>query len=119
MAVTEPTAPTNERRAAPRLRPAVGTTCRLDPDGPAAPTQGLVWNISRSGVSMLVAAPASVGSVLAGELRREGEPTVLAVLMRVVRTSPVPTGDYMLAAQFLRDLTPVELGRFVGQDQAE
>lgn len=56
--------PTDERRIAPRRQPAMGTVCRLDSsDGGPAPL-ALVWNISRTGVSMLLSAPVPSGTAL-------------------------------------------------------
>jgi hypothetical protein len=113
MSKPDATPTTSERRIAPRLRPALGTTFRSDVAGDGSPVLGLVWNISLSGVSMLLPTPPKPGDILAGELTAESGGASLAVLMRAVHVKPVPTGDYMLGAQFLRELTPAELAPFV------
>src|SRR5205807_2825510 len=59
--------PMTDRRAAPRFRPAHGTVCRLDA------TVGLVWDLSTSGVSILVADPPKPGEYVAGELTGEAD----------------------------------------------
>jgi hypothetical protein len=99
---------TPERRSAPRLKPALGTVCEFDP----GPAQGLVWNISASGLSMLVPEAPEVGTILAGELKHEDDRDEVPVLMRVVRTNATPTGDFLVGAAFLRELSEVELNRF-------
>ena len=104
----------DDRRVAPRLRPALGTTCRFDAaDNPTAPALGLVWNISLTGVSMLVASQPKSGEILTGELTLENGRSNLAIMLRVIHVKPIPTGDFMLGAQFLRELTPAELTPFV------
>lgn len=107
--------PVEERRISTRLRPAAGTVCRIDPiDDSAKPAVGLVWNISLSGVSMLLGTLPKLGEILTGELALESGEAKLQVIFRAIRVGPVPTGDYMLGAQFLRELTDEELGMFVG-----
>jgi|SRR5436190_15680330 len=101
-----------DRRRAPRFQPAFGTTCRLHPSGPA-PAEGLVWNLSATGVSVVLADPPQVGDVVAAELVAEAAGAAVPVLLRVVRVRPVRTGDHALAGEFLRPLTPAELAPFV------
>lgn len=99
-----------ERRIAPRYRPAFGTVCRL---ATGRPVVGLVWNISRTGVSMLLASPPETGAEVAAELAAEDGGAALAVTLRVVHVRPVPTGDYLLGARFGRPLEDDELRPFL------
>lgn len=104
---------TDERRIAPRLKPALGTLCRFDQgDCHAGPASGLVWNISQSGVSILVATPPAAGAILAGDLTHDNGSLEIPVLMRIVHVRPTPTGDYLLGAAFLRELSAEEVARF-------
>jgi len=106
-------APPAERRIAPRRQPAMGTVCDLDPSGESGAT-GLVWNISASGVSMLVTEPREAGAVIRGELKTLRGRLPLAVEMQVVHVKQLETGDYFLGAHFARPLTAAELRPFVG-----
>lgn len=103
-----------DRRVAPRLSPAFGTVCRFDPPGGKGETiVGLVWNISQTGLSMLITDPPQPGSVLTGELASEDGTTPVSVVFRVIHIRPVPTGDYLLGAQFHRALTAEEMKPFL------
>ena len=108
-------ASSSERRGAPRRQPAMGTVCRLDSEdgGPAA--LALVWNISSSGISVLVADPHSAGSVLSGYLEKTEGAHMLRVAMRVVHAKKLETGDYFLGAHFDQPLTDEELKPFVAK----
>lgn len=99
-----------ERRAAPRFQPAFGTVCRFDP---AHPRLGLVWNLSRTGVSMLLADPPAAGSRVTAELAAEGSAIGLLVTLHVVHVRPVDTGDYLLGARFDQPLDPEEMRPFL------
>ena len=90
----------DDRRVAPRLRPALGTTCRFDAaDNPAAPSLGLVWNISLTGVSMLVASQPKSGEILTGYPALRGRwqlknaSVALAALDVVADRLPVSLGE--------------------------
>ncbi len=104
----------DERRIAPRLRPALGTVCRFDPfEEKAEPALGLVWNISLTGVSMLIGTAPKQDGILTGELALENGQPGLQVILRVIHVRPVPTGDFILGAAFLRALTQQELDAFL------
>ena len=104
----------NERRVAPRFQPALGTLCRLDHlNRFGKPTVGLVWDISTSGVSMLLADPPKVGEVVAAELVTESGGPAFRISLKVVHVRAVPTGDYFLGAQFVRSLEAGEIARFL------
>jgi hypothetical protein len=104
---------TSERRIAPRRQPAMGTVCRLDADVPGPSALALVWNISLTGISVLVSEPRPIGTPLTGFLERiEGE-AMLRIAMRVVHAKKLDTGDFFLGAHFDRPLQPDELKAFV------
>lgn len=105
-------APSSERRVALR-QPAVGTVCRLDTEGEHQST-ALVWNISASGVSMLVPKPLEPGSGVHGVLETIRGRHPLPVDMHVVHVKQLETGDYWLGAHFDRPLTRAEMKPFVG-----
>jgi hypothetical protein len=115
-----PTAPqtattsSSERRIATRFQPAFGTVCRFrrrGEDGEEA--VGLVWNISETGMSMLLADPPKRGAELDAELASESGGVGLAIALRVVHVREMPIGDYFLGAQFERPLASDELKRFL------
>jgi hypothetical protein len=104
-----------ERRIAQRLKPALGTVCRIEGDG-AKPTVALVWNISLTGISLLLGSPPKAKDILAGELALDGGEARLPVIFTVIHVKPTPTGDHMVGAQFLRPLTEEEIARFAGTE---
>jgi hypothetical protein len=114
-AVALPTpVPSVERRIAPRLQPALGTICRLHlQTGEVPHVVGLVWNISETGVSMLVSEAPERGIEITGELLLEAGGVALPISLRVVHVRQVPTGDYFIGAQFGRPLEAAELQRFL------
>src|SRR6266480_4942334 len=94
-----------ERRIAPRFQPAFGTICRLHPRGETNNTVvGLVWNISETGVSMLIADPPARGTEMDAELTTESGAEALRLLLRVVHVREMPVGDFFVGAQFGRPL---------------
>lgn len=110
----DPSQSDNDRRLAPRFQPAFGTVCRFDRDHPQV---GLVWNLSRTGVSMLLADPPAAGTRVVGELTAEGGGAALPVTLHVVHVRPVDTGDYLLGAKFDRPLDPEEMRPFLASTQ--
>lgn len=102
-----------ERRVAHR-QPAVGTVCRLG-DGAVSPSRALVWNISTSGVSMLVPSRLEPGSGVRGVLETIRGRNPVVVDMHVVHVKQLETGDYWMGAHFDRPLTPAEMQPFVGE----
>ena len=111
---TPPTTTPAERRIAPRFQPAFGTICKLHPrEEPSRTIVGLVWNISESGLSMLIADPPARGTELDVELTTEGGGDSLRLTLRVVHVREMPVGDFFVGAQFGRHLAPDELRRFL------
>lgn len=102
-------APAAERRISVRRKPAVGTVCRFD--GP--PGIGLIWNISRTGISMLVSEAVAPGDRLSGLLETVEGDEMLAVGLKVVHARRIETGDLFVGAAFDRPLSPAELRPFV------
>ena len=106
-------AATAERRIAPRRQPAMGTICRLDDPPGGKPGLGLIWNISTTGISMLLHAPSEAGVRLSGVLETMADGHALPVAMRVVHVKKLETGDYFVGAQFDRPLAAEEMKPFV------
>ena len=103
-----------DRRKAARRRPAQDTVGRLSgiaDDQELA--RGLVWDISTTGVSLLLSERVEPGTLTRTELTSAGGATVCRVA-RVVRVSQLETGEYALGAQFVRALGEDELRPFVG-----
>jgi hypothetical protein len=113
MVAFEPIAPSAERRVAHR-HPAVGTVCHITPEGEEKPSTALVWNISPSGVSMLVPNRIKPGSGVHGILETIRGRSPVTVDMHVVHIRQLETGDYVLGAHFDRPLSPAEMKPFVG-----
>ena len=109
------TPPAPERRQAPRRQPTLGTTCRLVSSAGEDLGIGLVWNISTSGISMLLHRRLEPGTPLSAELRTAAESGGLPLTLVVAHVSPLITGDYVMGAQFVRPLGAEELRPFVGQ----
>lgn len=99
---------TDLRRAA-RRQPTFGTVFRL---GNAA--VGLVWNISTSGISMLLHESKNAGEMINGELATGDEMSILPVSIRVVHARPVQTGDFFVGAQFQTPLHADAIKPFIG-----
>src|SRR3954447_23479051 len=107
--------PATERRIAPRFRPTVGTICRLRDSGQVA----LVWNISFTGISMMVGEPPPVGSVIRAELTSEGGRTGLPLVLHVVHVRQADTGDYLVGARFDVPLMPGQVQPFLAPGSTE
>ncbi len=107
------TSPAIERRVAPRFRPTVGTICRLRERNQVA----LVWNISSTGISMMIADPPPAGTVLQAELTTEGG-SVLPLVLHVVHVKRADTGDYLIGGRFAVPLTEPEIRRFLAPGTA-
>jgi hypothetical protein len=112
--MTPTTTATAERRRSPRRQPAQGTVCKLTSSAGDAIGLGLVWNISQTGVSMLIGAVLQPGAQLKGELIAADGHTTLGLGLKVAHLSRLATGDYFLGTQFERSLSTEELQPFVG-----
>jgi len=110
---TLPASVPSDRRIATRRQPAMGTVCRLDPGHNGEPRIGLVWNISATGISMLLNEPPEAGSLLPGELETVTGGHVLPVTMTVIHVKKLETGDFFLGAHFEHPITADEMRPFV------
>lgn len=108
-----PAATTSERRIAPRRQPTMGTVLRLDSPDSGPPALALVWNISATGISMLLHAPRAAGSELSGFLETMDSEAMLRLTMKVVHVKTLDTGDFFIGAHFDRPLTADEIKPFV------
>jgi len=112
--VAAATESSTDRRRAARFQPAFGTICHFRRHGEEGERRtGLVWNISETGVSMLLSDPPARGAELDGELTTESGVNRLPVKMVVVHIKKMPHGDYFLGGHFEQPLTPDELQRFL------
>ena len=102
-----------DRRVAPRFQPAFGTVYRFKQPDSDATIVGLVWNISKTGVSMLLADPPAHGGVVEGDLFTESGGRLLTIALKVVHIRALSTGDYLLGAQFSRALEAEEMRLFL------
>ncbi len=71
-----------------------------------------MWNLSTTGVSMLLNLRVEPGTQLTAELANEAGDT-LRVGLSVVHLSRMRTGDFVLGCQFGRTLDEAELRPFV------
>jgi len=103
-----------DRRRAARFRPTFGTLCRFRRCGESGEERvGLVWNISESGMSMLMADPPERGTELDAELMTESGEARLPIKLLVVHIREMPHGDYFMGAQVDRPLCVEELEQFL------
>jgi hypothetical protein len=105
--------PENERRHVPRRQAAQHTICRLFSANGDWRADGLVWNISRTGVSILLGYEFIVGTALKVELIGAGGRAHLRASMRVVHCTKIRTGDYALGGQFDIKLEEDQLALFL------
>ncbi len=101
------------RRAAVRRQPALGTVCHL---GDSA-ALGLVWNLSVTGVSMLLHEPVQPAAHLSAMLATLDGRSALPVQLHVVHLRRLRTGDYFLGAQFEQALPAEDLQPFLADGQ--
>lgn len=106
-------APQVDRRVAPRFQPAFGTIYRFEPSGSQETQVGLVWNLSQTGVSMLLPEAPVRGGVVVGELTIESGGASIPIGVRVVHVKELSTGDFLLGAQFDRPLKTDEMKSFL------
>jgi hypothetical protein len=93
----------------------MGTVCRLDAEDAGPAPLALVWNISTTGISVLVSEPRPHGTVLTGYLERIDCDANVRIAMRVIHAKKLDTGDFFLGAHFDRPLTTDELKSFVAE----
>jgi CheY-like chemotaxis protein len=113
VAATRARRPAANRRVAVRHHPMVGTLCRVDAPSGLQPHLGLVWNLSSSGLSMVLHEPVPAETSLQAELKTADRSGSLPITLQVVHVHPIGTGDFYLGAQFDRPLDPDELHPFL------
>jgi hypothetical protein len=111
--------PSANQRAALRRQPTLGTVCRLAFGPLHKPHTALVWNISASGVSMLLDEAPETGTVLSATLATVDDRGTLPVTLRVVHVRHIRTGDYFLGAQFQQPLDANEMRPFLVEADAD
>jgi hypothetical protein len=91
----------------------MGTVCRLFvPDG-GPPALALIWNISTTGISMLLHEPREPGTTVSGILETMSNGHTMLIAARVVHIKKLATGDYYIGATFQSAITPEEMKPFV------
>jgi hypothetical protein len=103
------------QRVATRRQPTLGTVCRLAFGATHKPHTALVWNISTSGVSMLLDEAPETGAVLSATLATVDDRGTLPVTLRVVHVRHIRTGDYFLGAQFQQPLDADKMRPFLAE----
>lgn len=106
-------APSIDRRSAPRRQPAVNTVCRFDVADGGPQALALVWNISATGISVLVPEPRTPGTILTGYLDTMDGEHLRPITLRVIHCKKLETGDFALGARFEHPLSDDELKPFV------
>jgi len=89
----------------------MGALFRLDSDD--GPEIGLIWNISRTGVSMLRNEPPAGGAKITGLLETMTDAHALRVGLTVVHVKKLDTGDYFVGAHFDHPLSDEQMRPFV------
>ena len=107
------------QRVALRRQPTLGTVCRLTFGPTHKAHTALVWNISASGVSMLLDEVPETGTVLSATLATVDDRGTLPVTLRVVHVRHIRTGDYFLGAQFQRPLDADAMRPFLAEPYAD
>jgi hypothetical protein len=94
----------------------MNTVCRFEASASGPQALALVWNISTTGISVLVPEPRPAGTQLSGYLDTMDSDHLLAIVLRVVHCKQLETGDYALGARFEPALTEEELKPFVAEE---
>ena len=104
-----------ERRVGVRYPCAVRTT--LQPVNGAEPVRlsGRVCNISRGGISLVVARAFEPGDMLGVDLPSPDSDATYTVLACVIHATPEPGGDWVVGCTFAQELSDAELRAFGGQ----
>ena len=108
-------APIAERRSAPRRQPAVNTICRFNSSESGPQALALVWNISTTGISVLVPEPCAAGTLLTGYLDTMDGEQMRPIALRVMHCKKLETGDFALGGRFENPMTEDELKPFVAE----
>jgi hypothetical protein len=101
-----------ERRTS-RRQPTIGTVCRIQSPAVMDGAEGLVWNISRGGVSMLFNQPLERGSTVTGLLATSTDGFAMSVTMHVRHVIHLSNGDYLIGNQFDRPILAEQMEHFI------
>ena len=96
----------SDRRGSVRFVPASSTSCYTESGG-----EGVLWDISATGLSMLVETPPLLGITLAVEVASPWR--VLTVKAQVAHVKQVAAGDYFVGMEFASPLDVAEFEAFV------
>ncbi|MDY3555601.1 PilZ domain-containing protein [Gemmata sp. JC717] len=96
----------SDRRAAVRFVPNSTTSCYTESGG-----EGVLWDISATGLSMLVETSPLLGVTLTVEVTSSWR--VLTVRAQVAHVNQLAAGDYFVGMEFARPLTLEEIEPFV------
>lgn len=102
-----------DRRSSSRRQPAVGTVYRMEPSKDREPVVGLVWNISASGLSMLLSDSREPGDVLDGRLTTGNDSQDVPIQVQIAHVRRLDTGDFFVGGQFEHRLTDDQVRPFL------
>jgi hypothetical protein len=94
----------------------MNTVCRFDAADSGPQALALVWNISTTGISVLVPEPRPAGTKLTGYLDTMDGDRMLPIALCVVHCKMLETGDYAIGARFEQPLSEDELKPFVAEE---
>jgi hypothetical protein len=103
-----------ERRVWTRFSSNLSTSCRIKASLPNKAARARVRNISVGGVSLIVASPVEIGSVVPLELRSSLRDFGCTLELRVLYCVEHPGGDSILGGSFVQPLTEDQLRNFLG-----
>lgn len=95
-----------DRRSSVRFQPSSSTACYTESGG-----EGVLWDISATGLSMLVDTSPLLGVTLTVEVTSAWR--VLTVRAQVAHVMQVAAGDYFVGMEFASPLPPEEIEPFV------
>ena len=99
-------APTTDRRYSDRFLPTATTFCRTSSGG-----EGVVWNVSATGLGMLIGFPPEPGQTLALELSNCAESLFLAA--KAVHVRQLEGGGFFVGLRFACPLDRHQMEPFV------
>jgi len=111
-------APATDSRGERRYQSTFGTVCYLDRT-PSKHDGGLVWDISTSGVGLLLPFAPAKGQVFSLLLTTEDGRAAVSVSIRVAHVRQLSTGDFFVGGRFDRTLSANEIGPFVMPDAGQ
>jgi hypothetical protein len=101
-----------ERRAS-RRQPTIGTVCRITFPADLDGAEGLVWNISAGGVSMLFNRSVDRGLAIKGVLATSTDNFAMPLSALVRHVVHLQNGDYLIGCQFERPILAEQMEHFI------